>query len=238
MPLIHVYRHVPHEHLGGAARLLEAEGISYRYVNLYETAPEQIPPIEQSQGLIVLGGPMSVNDPAFPTVEVELQRVRTALRSGLPYLGICLGSQLLAKAVGGRIFANPRGREIGWYPIQTTPEAAQDRLLGHFEAAPTVLHWHGEIFALPDEAVVLAKSEITPIQAFRWGERAWGLLFHVELDDATLAEWLETPSMRSEAQGERAGRVDEIRAQASERLSVLSRLRQGAFRQFCKEVKS
>lgn len=193
-----VFRHVPHEHLGRLGAIFGERGLTYEYAALGQSWTE--PRIESRAGLVVMGGPMNVDEvDVHPQLADEVTVIREALERGVPTLGICLGSQLIAKALGAQVFANPRGKEIGWFPLRLATDAQYDLLLRHFAPGESVLHWHGDVFELPDGAVALASSALTPIQAFRWGDRAWGLLFHVEIGTSELNEWLSDAAMRDEA---------------------------------------
>ncbi len=130
-----------------------------------------------------MGGPMSaVSDVGFPTRRREIALIADALDVGLPMLGVCLGSQLLAVAAGGRVMVGRNGLEVGWAPVRFAAAAADDPILSTVPTELTVLHWHGETYELPPGAVPLASSPSYSQQAFRVGDRAWGLQFHVEVD--------------------------------------------------------
>jgi len=122
------------------------------------------------------------------------------LRLGMPVLGICLGAQLLAAALGAKVRPN-RVREIGWYRLQPAPAAGTDRLFRHFTGDQHVFQWHAYTFDLPPGAVHLASSESCEHQAFRFGSRAYGLQFHLEADEALIRRWLDVPAYRAELEG-------------------------------------
>jgi GMP synthase-like glutamine amidotransferase len=143
-------------------------------------------------GLVVMGGPASATtDDGFPTRRQELDLLAGALGGELPVLAVCLGAQLLALAAGGSVRAGEAGPEIGWGGVELNGDASTDPLLAGLPTDPTVLHWHGDTFALPSTATHLATSARYPNQAFRVGDRAWGLQFHLEVNaeavDAFLA---------------------------------------------------
>lgn len=132
-------------------------------------------------GIVVMGGPMSAtSDEGYATRRDEFALVAAALESGVPTLGVCLGAQVLARAAGGRVHPG-HGPEIGWAPIRLHPEARADPLFAGAPAELVVLHWHGDTFELPPDAVRLAASDAYEHQAFRIGPCAWGLQFHLEV---------------------------------------------------------
>jgi GMP synthase-like glutamine amidotransferase len=132
--------------------------------------------------LIVMGGPMSVND-SDPWITEETAFIRSVLLSGTPVIGVCLGSQFMAKALGATVRPG-KALEIGMTPVRLTPEAQQDPVFTTLPDSFEVFEWHGEIFDLPQGCVPLAGSTIAPLQAFRYGARAYGLLFHLEMEQA------------------------------------------------------
>jgi GMP synthase-like glutamine amidotransferase len=137
-----------------------------------------------TDGLVVLGGPMAAySDGAFPTRGAELRLLADALRRGCPTLAICLGAQLLAVASGGEAAAGPRP-EVGWGAVRLTAAAREDPLLFDLPDSVDVFHWHADTVRLPPSASLLASSELYLNQAFRIGAAAWGLQFHLELDEA------------------------------------------------------
>ena len=167
---------------------------------------------------------MSANDIIrYPFLKEEIDLIRASVEANRPVLGICLGSQLLAKALGASVSPSPSGIEIGWAPISLLPAASTDRLFQSLRQQEVVFHWHGEVFGLPPAAVPLAESGQTAWQAFRYGDRAYGLLFHLEVDAALVSEWLSEPSMRAEA--ERAHALTPIVEEAPRNLPRLAELR-------------
>ncbi len=141
-------------------------------------------------GVVPLGGSMqSWDEEGFPYLARERELLREAVDEGVPVLGICLGGQLLARALGAE--ARPADRpEVGWLSVEATPEAARDPLLAHLREAVGVYQWHLDVFDLPDGAVHLARSEQSEHQAFRFGERTWGLQFHPEVDLPLYRGWI------------------------------------------------
>ena len=180
-----VVRHVPGEHLGMIADSLQSHDIHYEYIDLYRGGS---PTLGDAAGLIVMGGPMSANDD-LPYIRREVEFIGTAIQRGLPVLGICLGSQLIAKALGARVYRN-NVQEIGWYPLHWTGAAALDRLHSGLSGSDTVFQWHGETFDLPDGAALLASSEACKNQVYRVGENIYGLQYHLEVTPSMIAGWL------------------------------------------------
>ncbi len=181
---VHVLQHVPFEDIGSMAPWLAARGAAVGYTRFYE-APAHLPPIGNLDLVIAMGGPMSVNDePQHPWLKEEKRFIREAVRRGTPFVGICLGAQLLASAFGARVYPN-REREIGWFPVASAPSGDD---VFRFPASESVFHWHGETFDLPDGATRLAVSAACANQAFQIGPRALGLQFHLETTPASAAD--------------------------------------------------
>jgi len=179
------FRHVPFEHLGLIADSLDRHALDCQYVDLpREPAP---PSLDEAAGLIFMGGPMSVNDD-LPYIAQEMRLIQRAVARKLPVLGVCLGAQLIAKALGGRVYPNP-SKEIGWFPVRFTGPAATDALFAGIPGPELVFHWHGETFDLPPGAELLASSDACRHQAFRSGSNVYGLQFHLEVTPAMIADW-------------------------------------------------
>ena len=134
-----------------------------------------------------MGGPMSVNDD-LPWLGDEMQAIRDTIQRGKPVLGICLGAQLIAKALGARVYRNPV-KEIGWAPVYWTEQTAADPLFDGFSHPETVFHWHGETFDLPYGAERLAYSDACANQAFRIAGNVYALQFHPEVTPAIIEDW-------------------------------------------------
>jgi len=172
----HYLQHVPFEGLGSIEPWFEAAGYESTHSRLFETT--DLPDEKTIDLLVIMGGPMSVNDEdKFPWLVSEKQFIREVIKSGKPVLGICLGAQLIASAMGARIFRNPV-KEIGWFPIHAVD--SNDGSAFRFPPSETVFHWHGETFDLPLGAIRLAKSEGCENQAFQLGNSVIGLQFHLE----------------------------------------------------------
>jgi GMP synthase-like glutamine amidotransferase len=187
---VHVLQHVPFEDIGSMASRLSARGANLAYTRLYEEA--ELPALEGIDLLIAMGGPMSVNDEAaLPWLRAEKALLREAVARGIPVLGVCLGAQLIAAALGARVYPNPE-KEIGWFPIRAVlhdAEPVRDRF--RFPPEARVFHWHGETFDLPPGAVRLADSAACRNQAFQIGRRVIGLQFHLETTPESAAAILD-----------------------------------------------
>ena len=178
MPKAVCLQHVPFEGPGAFAASLAGRGVQLEH----HLVPRDGLPKDTGDLLIVMGGPMSVNDPD-PWIAEETDFIRSALISGTPVIGVCLGSQFMAKALGAAVRSG-KALEIGMTPIHLTPEAKQDPVFKALPDSFDVFEWHGEIFDLPKNCVPLSGSEIAPLQAFRYGTFSYGLLFHMEMEEA------------------------------------------------------
>ena len=144
--------------------------------------------------LVMLGGPMSVNDEyEYPYLTLEMKLAEQFMRSGKKVLGVCLGAQLMAKALGARVYPGPE-KEIGWFDIDLKDAGLRDSLMAHL--APKgkgckVFHWHRETFDIPQGAERLAMSDLYPNQAFRYGKNAYAFQFHIEVREETIYAWLK-----------------------------------------------
>ncbi len=189
MPTALVLQHVAVEGPGAIGAALRRRGVTVRTLRTY--AGEPVPAALEAEALVVMGGPMGVYEHArHPHLTDEIGLIERTLAAGRPILGTCLGSQLLAAALGARVYPNTR-KEIGWHEVELTAAADDDALWRGIAPRFTPLHWHGDIFDLPDGAVRLARSALSPTQAYRHGANAYGLLFHLELDRAQIETWIE-----------------------------------------------
>jgi GMP synthase-like glutamine amidotransferase len=172
----HYFQHVPFEGLGSIEPWLEAAGYEITNTRFFESA--ELPDIKIMDLLIVMGGPMSVNDEdKFPWLVPEKKFICEAIHSGKLVLGICLGAQLIASAAGASVYQN-HTKEIGWFPIYGIP--SDDSSIFRFPPSLKVFHWHGETFDLPSGATLLAKSDGCENQAFQIGKSVIGLQYHLE----------------------------------------------------------
>ena len=220
-----VFQHVPHEILGTFNPLLKDAGFRIRYINFGRT-PDATPNIEKYDGLIILGGPMCVDQTdSHPHIETEIEAIKLAMERHMPVLGICLGAQLIAKALGAQVKRNPV-KEIGWYDVTPTQEGTKDPLFSCFNGTEKIFQWHGDTFDIPHGAVQLASSPECPNQAFRFGERTYGLQFHLEVDEALIQRWLKTPVHQRELEELHADRFhpDNILAETQQHIATTADL--------------
>lgn len=177
MMRVHYFQHVAFEGLGSIATWLTARGIEIKGTHLDEAT--DLPELADVDWLIVLGGPMSVNDERrHAWLAHERAFIRAAVEQGKRVLGICLGAQLIASALGAKVYPNT-AKEIGWFSISANP-SAQDHSAFHFPAEALVFHWHGETFDLPVGSIHLSRNMACENQAFQVGTRVIGLQFHLE----------------------------------------------------------
>jgi GMP synthase-like glutamine amidotransferase len=176
---IHIIQHVAFEGEGAISKWAREREYSVTVTKQFDGG--RLPALADFDFLVVMGGPMSANDDSrFAWLDAEKKLIAEALRGKKAILGVCLGAQLVAQALGARVYRN-REKEIGWFPVRLTPEAAASRFFAGLPAAMIVLHWHGETFDLPPGAVRLAESNVCHNQAFEIGGRVLGLQFHLEV---------------------------------------------------------
>ncbi len=225
MAFVTVLQHHAGETLGTIEAALSARNVEPRVVAGF--AGEPIPrQFGDAAGLIILGGPMGVSEgDKYPFLRDELHLIEDALARDAPILGVCLGGQLLANALGAAVTQAARP-EIGWYPLHLTEAARRDRLWADAPSPCMAFHWHGDVFALPPGAVALASSTPTPCQAFRFGANAYGLQCHLEVTAPLLESWLSAWGDGLPAAGVTAGA---IRAQARQELPRLRHLAESLF---------
>ncbi|MEW1758359.1 type 1 glutamine amidotransferase [Streptomyces cyaneofuscatus] len=174
---------------------------------------EQPPALSSVDGILAMGGPMSVND-SLPWLAPEKDYIRRAVGGKVPFFGVCLGAQLLASSLGAPV--EPAGTHYGMHPVELAPGAFTDPLFGGQPRTVNVFQWHGENFSVPPGATRLAGSPGCPDEAIRVGDCAYGVQFHLEVDEKLLDDWLRTPQCWDELV-ERCGPdgPGEIRAELS-----------------------
>jgi len=173
------------------------------------------------------------DDERHPHLAREVVAIEAALARKTPVLGICLGAQLLARSLGAELRRAERA-EIGWHEVQPTLAGRDDSVLGAFRPSEQVFQWHSDTFELPSDAVHLAQGAdgACAQQAFRYGENAYGLQFHLEANAALIDRWLATPALCAELEGDDGSGADAIRVQTRERISESLRLSDATFGRF------
>ncbi len=185
-----IIKHIDIEGPGTLGDFLKAREIAFRIIEL--GAGEELPvTLEGIDAVVVLGGPMNVyQEEQYPFLRAENDFIQKVLQEQVPYLGICLGSQLLAKAAGASVVKSPV-KEIGWYHIVPTAEGLKDPFFRGFKVDDPIYHWHGDMFMVPQNGVLLATAKGCPYQALRVGKNAYGVQFHVEVTDRSIKEWCD-----------------------------------------------
>jgi len=179
---LHWFQHVPFEGLGSIEAWALQRGFEVSVTRFY--AGDQLPKLEGIDWLVVMGGPMSIHDEAdYPWLKAEKMYVRQAIEAGKRVVGICLGAQLIADLLGGAVTRNAH-KEIGWFPMELSPEAKRAGLGAVLPWSFDAFHWHGETFSIPPGAMPLGHSEACPNQGFLFDKRVLGLQFHLEMTDA------------------------------------------------------
>ncbi len=204
-PMILIIKHIDIEGPGTLGEFLDNKKIPYRIIDL--GAGQALPDDpKEYQAVVVLGGPMNVDEELqYPWLVAENKFIQKVLADRVPFLGICLGSQLLAKAAGAKVGKSPV-KEIGWYNVQLTKTGAKDPLFQGFKENEPVYHWHGDMFEIPSSGTLLATAQGCPHQALKVGTNAYGLQFHVEVTDVSIKEWCD-----EYAQNDLPGRREHIK---------------------------
>jgi GMP synthase (glutamine-hydrolysing) len=190
-----VLQHIACEHPGVFSEVMRERGVEQVAVELDEGEP--LPDWREFDAVLAMGGPMGAGDDAdHPWLNAERRLVREAVDDGRPFLGVCLGVQLLAASLDARVYPTERP-EVGLLPVELTPEGRRDPLFEGLDDSIVSLQWHGDTFDLPDSAVHLASSPQVANQAFRSGERAYGVQFHLEVTPEQAREWAEVPAYQA-----------------------------------------
>ena len=216
-----VIQHAAWEGPGLIGRALDERGIAWQAVTVLDERDPDLPDAASLAGLVVMGGGMgALDDERYPGLAAERHLLAEAAAADVPVLGVCLGMQLLAVALGAQL-RPANGEEIGIAPVALTGAGLRDQYLYPLAVDsspdPEVLHWHGDAVTAPEGATVLASTPLTPVQAFRLGS-AVGLQFHLELDGAGVDSWLAQPEMLAETS---PGAADQMRAAADRRMPSL-----------------
>lgn len=184
-----VLRHVSFEDIGTLGEVLAARGLRARTIEVGVDELGIEDPLEPAL-LVVLGGPIGANEQdRYPWLAEEVGLLHARLQADRPTIGICLGAQLMARALGARVYPGP-AKEIGWSPLALTQDGRRSALAPLDGAITSMLHWHGDTFDLPADAILLASTPLCRHQAFAWGTSALGLQCHPEAAAAQLERWL------------------------------------------------
>lgn len=185
-----IIKHVEIEGPGLIEYCLRHGKIPYKILTLNTNI--HLPKLDALTHIIILGGPMNVyEEDRYPFLKDEDLFIKEAIQRGKFVLGICLGAQLIAKALGARVIKSP-AREIGWYDVSLTRIGAVDPLFSPLPKTFSVFEWHEDTFDIPHNATLIATSSLVPYQAFRYGDNAYGLQFHLEVTGEMIREWIET----------------------------------------------
>lgn len=230
MKPIAIFRHFFTEGPGYFASFLDEKRIPWQLIRVDEG--EKIPTdANQFSGLCFMGGPMSVNDP-LSWIEPALQLIRSSVSKDIPVLGHCLGGQLMAKALGGKITRNAV-KEIGWHPIQFIESATKDNWLPRIQTAQA-FHWHGETFEIPSGAIRIAKSEYCENQMFALGKHL-GMQCHIEMTEELVGSWCKSGAQEiEENKGASVQTGNAIQASLENRVSTLNQLGEVIYSQWIK----
>lgn len=186
---IHYFQHVAHEGIGSIEEWIKTEGHSITATRFFNG--EQLPELNDLDWLIIMGGPMNVNDEKdYPWLAAEKKFIRQAIDAGKTVLGICLGSQLVSDALGAKVYKN-KEKEIGWFNIELTHSAQTEDLFSDMGSRLKVFHWHGDTFDLPENAIHLASSVACKNQAYVYNDKVLALQFHLEPTQNSLRQMID-----------------------------------------------
>lgn len=185
-----IVKHVDIEGPGLIEECLRQERIPYQVLTL--ESGSHLPKLDNLTHIVFLGGPMNVyEEDRYSFLKEEDLFIKEAIQRGKSLLGICLGAQLIAKALGAKVFKAPV-KEIGWYDVSLTRIGSIDPFFSHLPKTFSVFQWHEDTFEIPHSAILMATSSLVPYQAFRYGDNAYGLQFHLEVTQEMIREWMET----------------------------------------------
>jgi GMP synthase-like glutamine amidotransferase len=232
-PLL-VLQHIACEPPAAFEDELRSRGLDVARVELDEGEP--LPDWREFPAIVVMGGPMGAYDEAeHPWLAGEKRLLREAVEADVPVWGVCLGAQLLASALGARVYRGDRP-EVGLLPVHLTPESADDPVFGDAPGSFPTLQWHGDSFDLPDGATLLASSPAYPHQAFRVG-RSYGLQFHIEVPLELATEWAGVPAYAESLESTLGpGALDELLADVARNVNVTVPLARGLFGRWVENV--
>ncbi len=216
-----IIKHIEIEGPGLIEDCLKQEKIPYQILNLNPNI--RLPKPDSFTHIVILGGPMNVyEEDRYPFLKDEDLFIKEAIQRGKSILGICLGAQLIAKALGAKIFKAPV-REIGWYDVSLTEIGSQDPLFSHFPKTFSVFQWHEDTFEIPNGGKLIVTSTAIPHQAFRYGENAYGLQFHLEVTEEMICEWVKTYEEEFESQQSSPSSKAEILIETETKIETYTR---------------
>jgi GMP synthase (glutamine-hydrolysing) len=228
-------RNDPWESFGLAAPSLARAGADILTANL--PAGAELPPPDRVSGVIVFGGTVNVDQVGdHPYLATVRRYTHEVVDRGVPYLGICLGSQILARALDVPVAPGPL-REVGFEEVRATEEAKEDPLLSFLGDHEMVLHWHEDTHDLPPGATLLATNDRIPVQAYRVGERAWGIQFHLEADATEFDWWLDIADAEIDLEAVWGKSADRMRSEAREHMAAHEERGREIFRRFADVVR-
>jgi GMP synthase-like glutamine amidotransferase len=214
------------ETLGTLEGLFRADGYEIEAANAQDWVPAKA---ADYSAIVILGGPMAVYDD-FPYLQREQELIRDAIKNNVPTMGICLGSQLIAQAAGGKVYKGKQ-KEIGWHMVSLTPEGQKGIFAGASEKEIRVFQWHGDTYDLPPDATILARSALYP-QAFQIGS-AVGIQFHLEVDESLIRAWIK--EYQNEVKAEKMAEGDILAPRQD--LASLAKKCQLVYRNFARTVR-
>lgn len=231
---ITVFRHTPCEDLGSLAKVLEKNGITYRYVDAFHDDISAFDPHEPDV-MIFMGASAGVyQDSDYPFIKEEIDIIEKRLAEGLPTLGICFGAQLIARALGAKVYKGEQGPEKGWHPLSVN-EQGKKTVVRHLDKEHTnMVQWHGDTFDLPKEATLLASSDNYPHQIFSYGDHTLALQCHPEVTPYILKNWYVS-SAAAVAQGDID--IHKIRTETEKHIDILMGQSEKFFVEWLQQVK-
>ncbi len=223
------------ETYGVAVPSLRSAGAELLLVDAFEGQP--LPELSQVAGVVMLGGTVNADQvDRYPFLLEDRTLTREAVEAGVPYLGVCLGAQILARALD-RVVMKAARREVGFQPVHPTEAASDDALLSGFTDGDRVFQWHEDTFDLPEGATLLATGDDVPHQAFRVGDLAWGIQFHFEVDGAELEAWLDEADSLMDLEATWGKSSEDIRLEAKEHMAAHEERGREVFRRFADVVR-
>jgi len=193
--MFYIIKHIKSEGPGTIADYFSANNVSFKVIELSEG--ERLPKITDVSGVVVLGGPMNVyEEDKYKFLAAEDDFIKKIIEKDKPYLGICLGAQLLAKAAGSKVY-KAKKEEIGWYKLLLTENGKKDKVFGDADDLLNVFQWHGDTFDVPGGGELLVAGDDVVNQAFRLGKNCYGLQFHLEVNKMLLENWFENDKKKA-----------------------------------------